>query len=113
MEYCATRYLADVGSAGIRRRRPAHHLPKVHNGLSPAEEARALGQFRWSQFTPAGSLERSGFFLRQAARRAERPEWQKYNHATVTIGWSLLVMLYGGIALVIVLGLLHTTAGIP
>ncbi len=77
------------------------------------EEARALGQFRWSQFSPAGSLERSGFFLRQAVRRSERPEWQKYNHVTVTVGWSLLAMFYGAVALAVVFGLVHTTTGLP
>jgi hypothetical protein len=102
-----------VGSSGIRRRKPVHHLPKVHDGLSPDEEARAFGQFRWGQFTPAGALERSGFFLRQAVRRSEHPEWQKYNHITVSIGWSLLVMLYGGIALFAILGALHMTIGVP
>lgn len=84
----------------------------MHDGLSPAEEARALGQFRWSQYTPAGSLERSGFFLRQAVRRSERPEWQRYNHVTATIGWSLLVIFYSGLALVVILGFLHTTLGL-
>ena len=61
----------------------------------------------------AGSLERSGFFLRQAVRRSERPEWQKYNHVTVTIGWSLLAMFYGGVALFVVLTLLHSAVGVP
>jgi hypothetical protein len=90
-----------------------HHLPKVHNGLSPDEEARAFGQFRWGQYTPAGAIERSGFWLRQAVRRAEHPEWQKYNRITVTIGWSLLALLYGGIAAFAILGILHTAIGVP
>jgi hypothetical protein len=90
-----------------------HHLPKVHDGWSADEEARAFGQFRWGQFTPAGALERSGFFLRQAVRRPENPEWQKYNHVTVAIGWSLIVLLYGGLALLVVLTMLHATAGFP
>ena len=32
----------------------------MHDGLSADEEGRALGQFRWGQFTSAGALERSG-----------------------------------------------------
>jgi hypothetical protein len=102
-----------VGRAGIRRRKPVHHLPKVHDELSPDEEARAFGQFRWSQFTPAGAVERFGFFVRQAVRRSEHPEWQKYNHVTVAIGWSLIVTLYGGLLLFFALLMLHTTVGVP
>ncbi len=77
--------MSSVGSSGIRRRKQVHHLPKVHDGLSPAEEARALDQFRWSQ----------------------------YNHVTVTIGWSLLAMFSGGVALFVVLTLLPSTVGAP
>jgi hypothetical protein len=102
-----------VGSQGIRRRKPEHHLPKVHNGLSADEEARAFGQFRWGQFTPAGALERSGFLIRQAVRRSEHPGWQKYNRVTVTIGWSLIALLYGTVALFVILALLHAAVGLP
>jgi hypothetical protein len=107
------RYPGVVGSQGIRRRKPAHHLPKVGDDLSPADEARALGQFRWGQFTPAGALERSGFVMRQAVRRSEHPEWRKHNPITVRIGWFLLVMVYGGLAVLVILGILHTMAGFP
>jgi hypothetical protein len=65
------------------------------------------------QFTPAGALERSGFLIRQAVRRSEHSEWQKYNRVTVTIGWSLIALLYGAAAVVVILALLHTTLGIP
>ena len=107
------RYASHVGSKGIRRRKPVHHLPKVHDGLSPEEEARAFGQFRWGQYTPAGALEPSGFFLRQAVRRSEHPDWQEYNPVTVTIGWSLLMILYGGVVAFAIFGILHTTVGFP
>jgi preprotein translocase subunit Sss1 len=102
-----------MGRAGIRRRKGVHHLPKVHDGLSADEEARAFGQFRWGQFTPAGGLERSGFFLRQAVRRSEHPEWQKYNHVTVAIGWGLVVMLYVGLVVALMLTMLHLAVGFP
>jgi hypothetical protein len=102
-----------MGSSGIRRRKQSHHLPKVHDGLPQDEEAHALGEFRWSGFSPAGALERSGFFIRQAARRSEHPEWREHNRITVTIGWSLLVVIYGALAVVLLLGLMHTTVGIP
>jgi len=95
-----------MGRAGIRRRKPAHHLPKVHDHLSPDEEARAFGQFRWSGFTPAGAMERSGFFLRQAVRRSENPEWQEYNRVTVAIGWTLLTIFYGTLAILAIVWLL-------
>jgi len=46
-----------MGRAGIRRRKPAHHLPKVPDQLEGAEAARAFGNFRWGGFTPAGSFD--------------------------------------------------------
>ena len=44
---------------------------------------------------------------------ASVPEWQKYNKVTVTIGWSLLALLHGGIAVFVILGVLHTAIGFP
>jgi hypothetical protein len=51
--------------------------------------------------------------IRQAVRRSEHPEWQKYNRVTVTIGWSLIALLYGAVAVAVILALLHTTIGLP
>jgi hypothetical protein len=81
--------------------------------LSPGDEARAFGQFRWSAFTPAGAVERSGFFVRQAVRRSEHPEWQRHHHVTVAIGWTILAVLYGGIVFLVLAGVLHRTLGFP
>ena len=52
-----------------------HHLPKVDDDLSPDDEARLFQRFRWSQWSPAGNLERSGFFWRQVARNGTSRGW--------------------------------------
>jgi len=44
------------------KRKGRHHLPKVHRDLGPEDTARLFGRFRWNQYTPAGTVERAGFF---------------------------------------------------
>ena len=99
-----------IGAAYVNQ---ALGFGQPYNGVAGVGHPAQPGQFRWGQFTPAGALERSGFFLRQAVRRSEHPQWQKYNRITVTIGWSLIVMVYGGIAAFGILALLHLTVGLP
>jgi hypothetical protein len=89
-----------VGRAGIRRRKPAHHLPKIEEHYSSAEEARAFGNFRWGAYTPAGSVERAGFITRQVSRRRRHPEWNDYNRKTRLLGEALLVIPYAALALI-------------
>ena len=38
---------------------------------------------------------------------------QRYNHVTVTVGWSLLSVFYGAVTLALLYGLVHTTTGLP
>ena len=83
-----------MGRAGIRRRKPAHHLPKSHEHYSDAETGRVFGQFRWGAYTPAGTVERAGFLARQVSRRRRHPEWRDYNHKLVVIGSALLMIPY-------------------
>lgn len=52
------------------------HLPKVSDDdVSPADEARLFQRFRWNQWSPAGNLERYGFFWRQVARNGTARGW--------------------------------------
>jgi hypothetical protein len=97
-----------VGSSGIRRRKPAHHLPKIEEELSPAEQARAFGNFRWSSFSPAGAVERVGFLARQARRRRDHPEWPEFDPWIRRVGWSLIFGTYLFFFGVFVYGLVHT-----
>ncbi|MGZ4675298.1 MAG: hypothetical protein ACXVJ7_02090 [Acidimicrobiia bacterium] len=83
-----------MGRAGIRRREPAHRLPKVEGHLDPAEQARMFGSFRWGAYAPAGSLERFGFMTRQVARRHRGepfPRWRDHELHGFAI-WLLAVM---------------------
>jgi hypothetical protein len=85
--------------AGIRRRKPVHHLPKSHAHYSDAELGRVFGQFRWSAYSPAGSVERAGFLARQWSRARRHPEWNEYNHKTKLVGAALLALVYLGVLL--------------
>ena len=58
------------------KRKGRRHLPKVDGDLGPEDTARLFGRFRWNQYTPAGSIERAGFFARQATRHGTREGWR-------------------------------------
>jgi hypothetical protein len=89
-----------VGAQGIRRRKPAHHLPKSHEHYSSDVLGRAFGNFRWGAYTPAGSIERAGFLARQVSRVRRHPEWNEYNRKTKLVGEALLVIPYVALLLV-------------
>ncbi len=58
------------------KRTGRHHLSKVHGDIGPDDTARLFGRFRWSPYTPAGTVERAGFFARQAARNGSGEGWR-------------------------------------
>ena len=89
-----------MGRAGIRRRKPVHHLPKSHEHYDSAELGRAFGNFRWGAYTPAGTVERFGFMTRQISRRRRHPEWNTYNDKTRLIGSALLAIPYIALAVI-------------
>lgn len=94
-----------MGRSGIRRRKPAHHLPKPHEHYSAEDIAGSFGNFRWSAYTPGGSVERARFLTRQTLRSRRHPEWNRYNEKTRLIGSALLVIPYAAM-LVAVLAVL-------
>jgi hypothetical protein len=95
-----------MGRAGIRRRKPAHHLPKVPDQLEGAEAARAFGNFRGGGFTPAGSFERFGFMLRQFARRRAGEPWPRLrDHELRGMALWLGVVAVGFVAVMLALGI--------
>ena len=57
-----------VGARGIKRRKPKHELHDFTDDLTPGDEQRLFGRFRWGNYSPAGNLERNGFFWRQLSR---------------------------------------------
>ena len=67
------------------KRRGRRHLPKIPGDLGPDDTARLFQQFRWSQFTPAGMVERVGFFARQAARNGTSEGWKWGFRAVVLV----------------------------
>jgi hypothetical protein len=80
------------------KRKRRHHLPKVHGDVGPEDTARLFQRFRWSQFTPAGTVERAGFFARQAARNGTSDGWAWGFRALVVVAPLLL-----GVALLVYL----------
>jgi hypothetical protein len=66
----------------------------VTDELEPAEQARAFGNFRWSQYSPAGAVERFGFVTRQILRRRAHPEWPEFDPVIRRIGWTLIFLVY-------------------
>jgi hypothetical protein len=62
------------------KRRGRHHLPKVHGGepWPGADDPNGplFMQFRWSQYSPAGSVERLGWFAKQVNRNGTSLGWK-------------------------------------
>ncbi len=95
-----------MGRAGIRRRRPAHHLEKVRDEVSAADQARAFGSFRWGTYSPAGTWERLGFFGRQwaRARTGVIPRPRLRDHELRGLALWLGVIAVVGVGLMLLLG---------
>ena len=84
-----------MGRSGIRARKPRHHLPKVDGEyISPDDVNRLFGRFRWGAYSPAGTLERSGFFYRQASRLRRDPNQSpRVRRAATAVRWSVILTL--------------------
>jgi hypothetical protein len=52
-----------------------HHLPKVEGDISADDVGRLFGRFRWGAYNPGSTVERAGFFARQAARNGSADGW--------------------------------------
>jgi hypothetical protein len=79
------------------KRKGRRHLPKVGE-LGPEDEARLFGRFRWNQYSPAGSVERAGFFARQARRNGTDLGWRWGLDAlrlVVPLMFGLVLVVYG------------------
>jgi hypothetical protein len=58
-----------MGSAGIKRRKRTRRAnAKPTEPMSEGDVQRLFGRFVWNQYSPAGTLERNGFFWRQLNR---------------------------------------------
>lgn len=88
-----------MGAQGIRRRKRRRDLPNVEN-IPPGDVRRLFGRFTWGAYSPAGALERNGFFWRQLRRRRTRDKWKILGYAW----WYLCTVPF---ALVLVLGFVH------
>jgi hypothetical protein len=63
-----------MGSAGIRRRKRRLELHEPER-ITRGDVNRLFGRFRWEGLSPAGGLERFGFFSRQLQRNGTRGAW--------------------------------------
>jgi hypothetical protein len=57
-----------MGARGIKRRKPKRELRDLTDDLAPGDDRRVFGRFQWGTYSPAGTLERAGFFARQLRR---------------------------------------------
>lgn len=83
-----------MGSRGIRRRKPVHHLPKVSSRDLPTENDLIPPHIMWpakgsgfdpSAFSPAGSAQR-GWRLTQGLARNRRTRWLVWAAIAWTVG---------------------------
>jgi hypothetical protein len=83
-----------MGSKGIRRRKPAHHLPKVSDRDIPNDNDLIPPNIMWPSkgagfeadpFSPAGSAQRQ-WWLISAARRGS-------NRRTRRLGWLFVALI--------------------
>ena len=66
-----------MGAQGIRRRKRRRRLPDTHvEGMSAGDVDRLFGRFTWGAWSPAGNLERNGFFWRQLSRNGTKGAWE-------------------------------------
>ncbi len=63
-----------MGAQGIRRRKKWRKLPEVDR-MTEGDVGRLFGRFSWNAYSPAGALERHGFFWRQVKRIGTKPGW--------------------------------------
>jgi hypothetical protein len=96
-----------VGSAGIKRRKKTRRAnAKPAEPMSEGDVQRLFGRFTWNQYSPAGTLERNGFFWRQLNRYPGRA-WRipalvmrigVLLFLAVTLVW-MIVQLIGAVSL--------------
>jgi len=67
--------------------------------LPPGDADRVIGRFAWGAFSPAGNLERNGFFWRQLRRRRARDAWTILGY-----GWWVFAALSLAVVLLVTLG---------
>lgn len=94
-----------MGRSGIRSRKLRRHLPKVEQQISPDDVNRLFGRFRWGTYSPAGTLERNGFFWRQVSRiRRDANQPKRTRRAAATARWYVIaLLLVPALALVVAL----------
>jgi hypothetical protein len=82
-----------VGSSGIKRRKPKHELPDASD-LTPGDQRRLFGNFTWGAYSPAGAVERNGFFWRQLARGRRTTGWRRGIGYALSAVVALFLVLY-------------------
>lgn len=104
----STPNVVPMGRSGIRARKPRHHLPKVEEDISPEDVNRLFGRFRWGSYSPAGTLERNGFFWRQVNRvRRDSHQSTRTRRAAAAARWYVVALFLGLSALALCAALLR------
>jgi hypothetical protein len=80
-----------MGAAGIRRRKKRRKLPEPEH-VSPGDVNRLFGRFTWGTYSPAGTLERNGFFWRQLSRRHDRGRGRDGQRILGYVLWALVAI---------------------
>jgi hypothetical protein len=61
--------------------------------MSEGDVGRLFGRFSWGAYSPAGALERNGFFLRQLRRDGTKGAWEFVAQAKwVFVGFAAVVV---------------------
>ena len=63
--------------------------------ISPDDVNRLFGRFRWGAYSPAGALERSGFFWRHVNRVRRDPNQSKRTRRSAAAArWYVITLLF-------------------
>ena len=74
--------------------------------MSAGDVQRLFGRFTWGAYSPAGALERQGFFLRQLNRYRGRP-WR----GAVTVTRAVIYVVLAAMAIGVVATIAHMVLG--
>jgi hypothetical protein len=90
-----------MGAQGIKRRKPKRELRDLTDQLTPGDEQRVFGRFQWGTYSPAGTLERGMFFIRQRARGGSDHAGRK-SLRLLSLSLPAIALVLGAIVLVLI-----------
>jgi hypothetical protein len=86
-----------MGSSGIKKRKRRRRADAASSApISDGDVQRLFGRFTWNQYSPAGTLERNGFFWRQLGRYSSHGRWNVFVVLARLIVTFVLLAFIGG-----------------